>query len=141
MTEGCKSHDILSKEKTILGSSEIENDKFIDEITCKRCFQRFDTLRLPIVLRCFHIICKQCVLADKEKSQCPICKKSYKELDIKNLKTHSFIQLLADVVDCYERQQKGCIKCIGCSNVSLSRCLTCNENYCQQHSGEVLYML
>ena len=75
---------------------------------------------------------------DKNKVLCPTCKNHSVGKDSETFRTHSYVQMLSDIAHCYQEQLNGSLKCIGCSNVAGLRCLTCNENYCQEHTGFVL---
>ena len=72
---------------------------------------------------------------DKNKVLCPTCKNHSVGKDSETFRTHSYVQMLSDIAHCYQEQLNGSLKCIGCLNVAGLRCLTCNENYCQEHTG------
>lgn len=122
--------------------SEVSSDKLQDDITCKGCFKEFTSTRVPKILFCLHNLCSECINmsielnSDKNKVLCPTCKMECVGSSSDSFRTHSYVQILSDVADCYRNELSGKLKCIGCSNVAGLRCLTCNENYCQEHTGE-----
>ena len=124
--------------------NEINSDKLVDDITCKGCYQIFSNGRIPKILLCLHTLCSECItksiLANPEKNKvnCPSCKMHCVAKDAEKFRTHSYVQILSDIASCYEGHLNGSLKCIGCKNTAGLRCLTCNENYCQEHTGEIL---
>ena len=115
--------------------------KLQDEITCKGCFKEFSSNRIPKILHCLHNLCSECInmsfVLNPEKNtvMCPTCKINCVGKSADTFRTHSYVQIISDVVACYRDQMNETLKCIGCSNVASLRCLSCNENYCQEHTG------
>ena len=115
--------------------------KLQDDITCKGCFKEFNSNRIPKILHCLHNLCSECINMyfglnpEKNTVMCPTCKINCVGKGAETFRTHSYVQIISDVSACYKDQMNGTLKCIGCSNVAGLRCLTCNENYCQEHTG------
>lgn len=122
--------------------SEVNNEKLIQDITCSGCFKEYSTNRVPKILNCLHNLCSECINisiqlnSEKNKVVCPICDKSCIVDDAERFRTHSFVMILSDIASCYRSQLENTLNCIGCRNGATLRCLTCNENYCQEHTGK-----
>ncbi|XP_063680463.1 E3 ubiquitin-protein ligase TRIM56-like [Bolinopsis microptera] len=129
-----------TRSKALYIDSEVSSDKLQDDITCKGCFKEFTPNRIPKILNCLHNLCSECINmsielnSDKNKVLCPTCKNHSVGKDAETFRTHSYVHMLSDIAQCYRNQMSGSLKCIGCNNVAGLRCLTCNENYCQEHT-------